>query len=96
LEKREVTFGTFEEAIQKTEVPDKISSFTVYQLGLAGEIGELLTEFKKDKRGDVGDVGHKSAVCNELGDCLWYLAQLCNHCGSLPFMRLLIMIVMYL
>ena len=57
MEKREVTFGTFEEAIQKTEVPDKISSFTVYQLGLAGEIGELLTEFKKDKRGDVGDVG---------------------------------------
>lgn len=74
----EITFGTYEEAIQKTEVPDKASSFMVYQFGLAGEIGELLTEFKKDKRGDVGDVEHQSAVCNELGDCLWYLAQICK------------------
>ena len=78
MPKIETTFGTYEEAIRKTEVPDKASSFVVYQFGLAGEIGELLTEFKKDKRGDVGDVEHQTAVCNELGDCLWYLAQMCK------------------
>jgi len=79
LGKTEITFRTYEEAIKKTEVPDKASSFMVYQLGLAGEIGELLTEFKKDQRGDVGDGKHQTAVCNELGDCLWYLAQMCKQ-----------------
>ena len=48
MPKIETTFGTYEEAIKNTEVPDKASSFVVYQFGLAGEIGELLTEFKKD------------------------------------------------
>ena len=51
LQKTEITFRTYEEAIQKTEVLNKDSQFTVYQLGLSGEIGELLTEIKKDKLG---------------------------------------------
>ena len=78
LQKTEITFRTYEEAIQKTEVLNKDSHFTVYQLGLSGEIGELLTEIKKDKRWDVGDIEHSQAICQELGDCLWYLAQMCR------------------
>lgn len=82
LDKTEITFRTFEDSTQQTEIANKSSSSSIYQLGLAGEIGELLTEFKKDKRGDVGDISHKFAICEELGDCLWYLAQLCKLSGS--------------
>lgn len=76
--KAEITFGRFEDAIGDTDIADKSSSFAICQLGLAGEIGELLTELKKMRRGDVGDISHKQAVCQELGDCLWYLAQICK------------------
>lgn len=43
-------------------------------LGLAGEVGSLLSELKKKQRDPASYRSHSDAVTEELGDVLWYLA----------------------
>ena len=52
-------------------------------LGLAGEAGELAEHAKKAIRDDDGSVGEerKAAMSKELGDVLWYVAQLATELG---------------
>lgn len=45
-------------------------------LGLAGEVGELSTEFKKQIRDGKSYKVFESKVIEELGDILWYLASI--------------------
>lgn len=47
-------------------------------LGLGGEVGEVLNKLKKVERDDGGAVSDavRVALKKELGDVLWYLAQL--------------------
>ena len=45
-------------------------------LGLAGEAGELANKVKKILRGDVTLSYQRAALIDELGDCLWYAAQI--------------------
>ncbi|WP_339879003.1 nucleoside triphosphate pyrophosphohydrolase family protein [Pseudidiomarina gelatinasegens] len=45
-------------------------------LGLAGEVGELSTEFKKQIRDGKSYKIFKNKVIEELGDILWYLASI--------------------
>lgn len=50
-------------------------------LGLANEAGELAGKVKKifrDKGGLIGD-DDRAALKGELGDVLWYLAQICTE-----------------
>lgn len=50
-------------------------------IGLGDEIGEVLGKLKKiyrDKDG-VFDDDDKSAIGKELGDVLWYLAEICTQ-----------------
>lgn len=50
-------------------------------LGLAGEVGELQTEYKKALR-DGDDPGHyRNRFAEELGDVLWYVAALATKLG---------------
>ena len=49
-------------------------------LGLAGEVGEVCNLIKKQER-DGAD--HTERIKEELGDCLWYLSQLCAKYSSL-------------
>ncbi|HXR29077.1 MAG TPA: nucleoside triphosphate pyrophosphohydrolase family protein [Solirubrobacteraceae bacterium] len=52
-------------------------------LGLAGEAGEVAEHAKKairDERGMVGEE-RRAAMAKELGDVLWYLAQLATELG---------------
>lgn len=52
-------------------------------LGLAGEAGEVAEHAKKAIRDDGGQVGEerRAAMAKELGDVLWYVAQLASELG---------------
>jgi NTP pyrophosphatase (non-canonical NTP hydrolase) len=52
-------------------------------LGLAGEAGEVAEHAKKAIRDDGGAVGdeRKRAMAKELGDVLWYVAQIATELG---------------
>ncbi|HEX5307830.1 MAG TPA: nucleoside triphosphate pyrophosphohydrolase family protein [Solirubrobacteraceae bacterium] len=52
-------------------------------LGLAGEAGEVAEHAKKAIRDDGGTVSEerKSAMAKELGDVLWYVAQIATELG---------------
>jgi NTP pyrophosphatase (non-canonical NTP hydrolase) len=52
-------------------------------LGLAGEAGEVAEHAKKAIRDDGGLItaDRRAAIAKELGDVLWYLAQLASELG---------------
>ncbi len=50
-------------------------------LGLAGESGSLLAEYKKLLRDGPAHQGFQEQVGEELGDLLWYVANLASKCG---------------
>jgi NTP pyrophosphatase (non-canonical NTP hydrolase) len=52
-------------------------------LGLAGEAGEVAEHAKKAIRDDAGNVSdeRRAAMSKELGDVLWYVAQLATELG---------------
>ncbi|HEX3391047.1 MAG TPA: nucleoside triphosphate pyrophosphohydrolase family protein [Solirubrobacteraceae bacterium] len=52
-------------------------------LGLAGEAGEVAEHAKKAIRDDGGSVGdeRKAAMAKELGDVIWYVAQIATELG---------------
>jgi NTP pyrophosphatase (non-canonical NTP hydrolase) len=52
-------------------------------LGLAGEAGEVAEHAKKAIRDDGGKVSEerRAAMSKELGDVLWYVAQLATELG---------------
>jgi NTP pyrophosphatase (non-canonical NTP hydrolase) len=54
------------------------SAVLVSLLGLAGEAGELLTEYKKRQRDGPGHERFVDRVAEELGDILWYVANLAS------------------
>ncbi|RZK72275.1 MAG: nucleotide pyrophosphohydrolase, partial [Pedobacter sp.] len=47
-------------------------------LGLAGEAGELLTEYKKQLRDGQSHQLFRERVTEELGDLLWYMASVAH------------------
>jgi NTP pyrophosphatase (non-canonical NTP hydrolase) len=52
-------------------------------LGLAGEAGEVAEHAKKAIRDDGGEISEerRTAMAKELGDVLWYVAQLASELG---------------
>src|SRR4051812_36306664 len=54
---------------------DEISRL-IPMLGLAGEAGQLLSEYKKLLRDGPGHAHFRARVAEELGDILWYVANL--------------------
>ena len=52
-------------------------------LGLSGEAGEVAEHAKKAIRDDDGEVSdeRRAAMAKELGDVLWYVAQLASELG---------------
>lgn len=73
--------NAYQQAAQKTDrVTDRQSDIAridviVPLLGLAGEAGELLSEYKKHLRDGVAHLLFKDRVSEELGDLLWYIAN---------------------
>jgi NTP pyrophosphatase (non-canonical NTP hydrolase) len=69
-------FGDYQKAARLTEtkVHADGSDVTVPILGLAGEAGELLNEYKKKLRDGDAHERFTDRVAEELGDILWYIA----------------------
>jgi NTP pyrophosphatase (non-canonical NTP hydrolase) len=63
--------------------PDAGSNLVYPTLGLAGEAGEVAEKVKKLIRDDGGVLGdeRRAALQQELGDVLWYVAQVATECG---------------
>jgi NTP pyrophosphatase (non-canonical NTP hydrolase) len=73
-------FHTYQEqALQTDRIPtsDK-TDLIVPLLGLAGEAGELLSEYKKHLRDGDAHKLFKERVGEELGDLLWYIANIAS------------------
>ena len=71
------------EALRTDRVPvrdnaDDVLSLVVPMLGLAGEAGQLLSEYKKHLRDGEAHRLFKERVSEELGDLLWYIANVAS------------------
>ena len=76
-----MTFDEYQVESKKTALyPNKGSNFIYPVLGLAGESGEVSEKIKKIIRDDNGVVTEekRQEIKKELGDVLWYIAQLCT------------------
>ncbi|MFA5163529.1 MAG: nucleoside triphosphate pyrophosphohydrolase family protein [Patescibacteria group bacterium] len=77
-----MTFREYQENSQKTAIyPNKGNNFIYPTLGLSGEAGEVAEKVKKiirDKNGVVEEID-KEEIKKELGDVLWYVAQIASE-----------------
>ena len=74
-----MTFNDYQEKAGTTASYPNIGDNYIYPtLGLAGESGEVAEKIKKVIRDNNGiiDQEKKEEIAKELGDVLWYLAQL--------------------
>jgi len=74
------SFGEYQREARKTAVyPDLGNNVYYPTLGLAGEAGEVCEKVKKIMRDDDGLISDekREAVSKEIGDVLWYLANVC-------------------
>jgi NTP pyrophosphatase (non-canonical NTP hydrolase) len=73
--------GEYQRRSRRTAEYPREASLSYPALGLAGEAGEVAEHIKKAIRDDGGEVTpeRRSALEKELGDVLWYLAQIATE-----------------
>lgn len=79
-----MTFEEYQIESRKTAIyPNKDNNFIYPTLGLAGEAGEVAEKIKKVLRDGNGIVSDekKEELTKELGDVLWYVANLSKELG---------------
>lgn len=78
-----IGFNSYQEEALRTDrtESDEKNGVIVPMLGLAGEAGQLLSEYKKRLRDGDTHVCFKDRVREELGDLLWYLANVASKFG---------------
>lgn len=79
-----MTFEEYQIEARKTAVyPNQDNNFIYPTLGLCGEAGEVAEKIKKVVRDNAGIVTEekKVEITKELGDVLWYLANLSKELG---------------
>lgn len=79
----DMDLGTYQEraAVTDRNPATDEAGMMIPLLGLAGEAGELLTEFKKRLRDGESHTQFRDRFAEELGDLLWYLANLATKFG---------------
>jgi NTP pyrophosphatase (non-canonical NTP hydrolase) len=79
-----VDFRAYQAAAARTAGVVAIDHPVIYPtLGLVNEAGEVAGKIKKifrDRAGVIGDAD-REALALELGDVLWYLAEICTRLG---------------
>ena len=76
-----MNFNKYQKKALRTDrapASDDATSVTVPMLGLAGEAGQLLSEYKKHLRDGEAHCLFKERVSEELGDLLWYIANVAS------------------
>jgi NTP pyrophosphatase (non-canonical NTP hydrolase) len=76
---RRSDFDSYQETARKTAIyPDVDNNLWYPALGLAGEAGEVAEKVKKIYRDYGGEVSSsvRHDICMELGDALWYIANI--------------------
>ena len=76
--------NSYQDAARKTAAYPDVGRTPIYPtLGLTGEAGEVADKVKKviRDRGGVFDSDTREAIKLELGDVLWYVAQLASELG---------------
>jgi NTP pyrophosphatase (non-canonical NTP hydrolase) len=79
-----VRFSEYQARSRETAVyPDAGNNIVYPALGLCGEAGETAEKVKKAIRDDGGTLTEerREAIAAELGDVLWYVAQLATEAG---------------
>jgi len=66
-----------EQALKTDQIPDE-NKVIVALLGLVGEAGTVLTEYKKFLRDGDAHKLFKDGIAEELGDLLWYIANVAS------------------
>lgn len=80
--KKKLTFDHYQKLSRRTAIyPDIGKNFVYPTLGIADEAGEVTGKIKKAIRDDGGIITKEKRieVSKELGDVLWYLAQLATE-----------------
>jgi len=81
---KNMNFREYQKKASKTAIyPDVGKNFIYPTLGLAGEAGEIAEKVKKILRDEGGELTleKKEELKKELGDILWYVAQLSTELG---------------
>lgn len=68
-----------ERARATSKIPGSPEDLTVPLLGIAGEVGSLLVEYKKKLRDGSAHRLFREQLAEELGDILWYTAELATR-----------------
>jgi NTP pyrophosphatase (non-canonical NTP hydrolase) len=78
-----VEFSEYQRFSRRTAEYPREAWLSYPALGLAGEAGEVAEHAKKAIRDDAGTVTgeRRAAMAKELGDVLWYVAQLASELG---------------
>jgi NTP pyrophosphatase (non-canonical NTP hydrolase) len=76
-----VELSEYQRLSRSTAKYPRAEALTYPALGLAGEAGEFADHAKKVIRDDGGEVtpARREAMAKELGDVLWYVAQLASE-----------------
>jgi len=77
-----MNFEEYQKKSRETAIYQNLGNNFIYPtLGLAGETGEVVEKVKRVLRGKNGVVDEQSRVeiSKELGDVLWYMAQLATE-----------------
>lgn len=82
-EKFMTTFNEYQVKAQDTDQnrANEEKGIEIALLGLAGEAGSLLAEYKKRLRDGAAYRGFEEQVSEELGDLLWYIATIATRYG---------------
>lgn len=75
-----LTLNDYQQTAFETDVlKDNKEDISLPLLGLFGEAGGLLSALKKHQRDGAAFSNYEAVITEELGDCLWYLANICSR-----------------
>ena len=81
VEEASVEFNWYQQEAVKTAVFKEDIALAYLGLGLVNEAGEVAGKLKKVFRGDKTLEASEQAIVDELGDVLWYVANLADVLG---------------